>query len=110
MGISKVGPPDVAAIVNGQGASSGEYPAMVSFSAVGCGGSLIAKRLVLTAAHCIPNTWGASANGQYFDLSGIRAGVAFVGLWKQRPSDVGNNDLNTATRAIVGVIIHQNYD
>ena len=33
-------------------ADLGEYPSFAHFSVVGCGGALIAKDIVLTAAHC----------------------------------------------------------
>jgi len=39
-------------IVGGSSAGRGDYPYFVDLSVIGCGGALIAPRVVLTAAHC----------------------------------------------------------
>jgi secreted trypsin-like serine protease len=43
---------DNSRIVNGTRANQGEFPWMVRLS-MGCGGSLLTKQIVLTAAHCV---------------------------------------------------------
>ena len=57
-------------VVGGTKAAQGEFPFMVRLS-MGCGGSLYAKDIVLTAAHCVdgsgPNT-GITATGGVVDL------------------------------------------
>ncbi|MFI8007028.1 S1 family peptidase [Streptomyces sp. NPDC086010] len=47
------GPGPSASIVGGSRATEGEFPFMVRLDPVGCGGSLYADDLVLTAAHCV---------------------------------------------------------
>ncbi|MTD59259.1 S1 family peptidase [Amycolatopsis pithecellobii] len=42
-------------VVGGQNAAQGQFPWMVKLS-IGCGGSLIASKVVLTAAHCVTRT------------------------------------------------------
>ncbi|MEN3358851.1 MAG: hypothetical protein V7637_2833, partial [Mycobacteriales bacterium] len=42
-------------VVGGTNAAAGEFPWMVRLSQ-GCGGALIASRVVLTAAHCVSRT------------------------------------------------------
>jgi secreted trypsin-like serine protease len=44
-----------AKVVGGTKASKGEFPWLVRLS-MGCGGALISKQVVLTAAHCVPGT------------------------------------------------------
>ncbi|XP_008564527.1 PREDICTED: serine protease 27-like [Galeopterus variegatus] len=59
-------------MVGGQDALEGEWPWQVSIQRNGshfCGGSLVAERWVLTAAHCFPNT---SENSLYRVLLGAR--------------------------------------
>ncbi|XP_023053763.2 serine protease 27 [Piliocolobus tephrosceles] len=59
-------------MVGGQDAQEGEWPWQVSIQRNGshfCGGSLIAERWVLTAAHCFPNT---SETSLYQVLLGAR--------------------------------------
>jgi secreted trypsin-like serine protease len=42
-------------VVGGQNAAQGQFPWMVRLS-MGCGGALIASKVVLTAAHCVSGT------------------------------------------------------
>jgi secreted trypsin-like serine protease len=50
-----VAPGPIVEVVGGDVAPSGEFPWMVRLS-VGCGGALVASRVVLTAAHCVGDT------------------------------------------------------
>lgn len=43
-------------IVSGEAASAHEYPWQVSIEPIGCGGSIIAREWILTAAHCDTGT------------------------------------------------------
>lgn len=57
-------------IVNGVVAQEGRYPYLVSLTKEGshfCGGSLIAKDIVLTAAHCLGDTIVAKIGGHDID-------------------------------------------
>jgi secreted trypsin-like serine protease len=47
------GPGPVTSVIGGTRAAEGQFPFMVRLDPVGCGGSLYAKDLVLTAAHCV---------------------------------------------------------
>lgn len=49
--ISVSEPVDRSLIIGGQNAVSGDYPYFANFESPGCGGSLIAPDLVLTAGH-----------------------------------------------------------
>jgi len=42
----------ITRIVGGQTAKNGEWDWMVQFPHVGCGGAVISKKWVITAAHC----------------------------------------------------------
>lgn len=42
----------ITRIVGGQTAKNGEWDWIVQFPQIGCGGSVIAKNWVMTAAHC----------------------------------------------------------
>ena len=62
-------------VVGGQRADEGEYPWVVRLS-VGCAGSLVAPRVVLTAAHCVGRTGketGITVTAGAADLDSSRA-------------------------------------
>lgn len=83
-------------IVGGQPSTPGEFPFIVSLQDVSsghfCGGSLVRKDWVLTAAHCV--TWGISAS----DLRVVS------GLYKQ--SDLSNAEVFS----VKNILVHPQYD
>ncbi|MDJ0461228.1 serine protease [Streptomyces sp. H27-C3] len=68
-------PPPAPPVVGGTPAAQGEFPFMVRLS-MGCGGSLYAKDIVLTAAHCVSrsgNNTSITATAGVVDLQSSRA-------------------------------------
>ena len=96
----------LAKIVNGVDTAKGDYPWMARFSAIGCGGSLIAPGWVLTAGHCWEDVKG-SKNGL---VTGGNYGNVFVGLHHYKTNHASNSDKTKwAKRKIVGVAVHPSY-
>lgn len=95
--------PAVNTIVEGTPVTAGKYPFMVrltitdpSGSSYLCGGSLVAKGYVMTAAHCVVGT--------------SRSGVSAPG---DVTTYIGGTNLTTAVgevRSVAEVIVHPSYD
>ena len=86
-------------IIGGDNAQPGQYPYYVQLRDMGCGGSLIAPRIVLTAAHCEEYGW------DLIDQQVIVGGYEY---------DIGNNagtiGWNSKTVVVKDQRIHPNYN
>jgi trypsin len=82
---------NTAHIIDGTIVVSGQYPAFVYLSGIGCGGTLIHSDIVLTAAHCL-NDDGVT-----------NFGTVYIGSMKRDGSDA------IEIHRIVNEYIHPNY-
>lgn len=90
-----------AKIVGGTPASEGEYPWMAHLYVTmanrtwTCGGSLVSKDIILTAAHCVKPTTAGGSSGSFQSL------VASIGHNNWRDAEAAG-DTRTSSRVIMG--------
>jgi len=97
-------------ILSGKIAKNGEFPYMALISDNGqnkCGGSLINKRYILTAAHCVKDYQGTNPRNLEVALGDY--------ILKEDPDCTRNSIARLChppkiVRKVNGVVIHENYD